>query len=52
MTNQMVNMERHARAFVIAAAHEYMICPIMAGEDFVVMGLDNAQWRKALNIQS
>lgn len=52
LANQMVNMERHARAFVIAAAHEYMVCPIMAGDDFVVMGLDNAQWRKALNIQS
>lgn len=52
LSNQMLSMERHARAFIIAGAHEFITCPIMVGDDFVVMGTDNAQWRKALNIQS
>ncbi len=52
LSNQMLSLERHARAFIIAGAHEYITCPIMEGDDFVVMGTDNAQWRKALNIQS
>ncbi len=52
LSNQMLLLERHARAFIIAAAHKHVICPILVSDDFVVMGTDNAQWRKALNIQS
>ena len=52
LNNQMALAERRTRALIISAAHEHIVCPIMVGEDFVVMGTDNAQWRKALNIQS
>ena len=51
LANQMSLTETPVRAFMIAAAHEHIICPILVGEDFVVMGTDNAQWRKALKIQ-
>ena len=52
INNQMALMERNMRAHVIAAVPQYMPHPIMVGEDFVVMGMDNASWRKALNILS
>lgn len=52
LNNQMLLAEQHTRAYIISAAHEHIACPMMVGEDFVVMGVDNAQWRKALNIQS
>ena len=52
LNNQMALAERNTRALIIAAAHEHLCCPMMVGEDFVVMGTDNAQWRKALNIMS
>ena len=52
LNNQMALAERHTRALIISAANEHIVCPIMVGENFVVMGTDNAQWRKALNIQS
>ena len=51
LTNQMLLAEAHTRAYIISAAHEHIICPIMVGEDFVVMGTENAQWRKALKIK-
>jgi len=50
LNNQMALAERHTRALIIAAAHEHMVCPIMVGDDFAVIGTDNAQWRRALNI--
>lgn len=52
LSNQMLLAERRTRAYIISAAHEHIACPILVGEDFVVMGTDNAQWRKALNIRS
>ena len=52
LNNQMALAERHTRALIISAAHEHITCPMMDGEDFFVMGLDNSQWRKALNIMS
>ncbi len=52
INNQMALMERGMRAHVIAAVPQFIPHPIMVGEDFVVMGMDNAAWRKALNILS
>ena len=52
LNNQMALAERHTRALIISASHEHIICPMMVGDDFVVTGIDNAQWRKALNILS
>ena len=52
LSNQMALMERSMRAFAIAAVPQYIPHPIMVGEDFVVMGMDNGAWRKALNILS
>ena len=52
LNNQMALAEREMRAYIISAAHEHITCPMMVGEDFFVMGVDNAQWRKALNILS
>ena len=50
--NQMALMERSMRAYVIAGVPQFIPHPIMVGDDFVVMGMDNAQWRRALNILS
>ncbi len=52
LNNQMVLAERNTRALIISAAHEHIVCPMLVGDDFVVMGTENSQWRKALNIQS
>ncbi len=52
INNQMALAERRTRALILSAAHEHLTCPMMVGDDFVVMGVDNAQWRKALNILS
>ena len=52
LNNQMSLAERPTRALIISAAHEHITCPMMVGDDFFVMGVDNAQWRKALNIMS
>ena len=52
INNQMALMERAMRAHVIAAVPQFIPHPIMVGEDFVVMGMDNAAWRRALNILS
>ena len=52
LNNQMALAERNTRALIISAAHEHITCPILVGDDCVVLGVDNAQWRKALNIQS
>ena len=52
LNNQMTLVEREMQAFIIAGAKEHVACPMMVGDDFVVIGIDNAQWRKALNILS
>ena len=51
MSHQMSLIETPVKAYMIAAAHEHIACPIMVGDDFVVMGTENAQWRKALKMQ-
>lgn len=52
LNNQMALVEREMRAYIMAGAPQFIPHPIMVGRDFVVMGMDNAQWRKALNILS
>lgn len=52
LSNHMTLMERGMRAYAIAAAPKFIPHPILVGDDFVVMGMDNAAWRKALNIMS
>ncbi len=52
LSHQMLLLERQPRAYIIAGAREHIVCPILVGDDFVVIGTENSQWRKALNIQS
>lgn len=52
INNQMTLVEHTMRAYIIAAAPQFIPHPIMVSDDFVVMGTDNAQWRKALKIMS
>ena len=50
LNNQMALAEGFTKAYIIAASAEHITCPILVGDDFVVLGTNNAQWRKVLNI--
>ncbi len=50
LNNQMLLMERETVAYAIAGVPQYISRPILACDEFVVCGMDNSQWRKALKI--